>query len=96
MRGLHLNLVAAANDNAAADDDGGLQQQRHPGLPEDSLAKANTVEPTVEHGFDDDSDVAADKAVMDRLRDLGTVGSAHAMNEGDLQRNPDHDLMPDF
>jgi hypothetical protein len=42
---------------------------------------------------DDESEAAADAQVMDRSR---SIGRAHAMNEGDLHRNPGRDLLPDF
>ncbi len=97
VRGLHLRLAAVIDDEASVDgDEGGLQQQRHPGLPDESETKPNTPEHAVDPGLDDESDVAADKNVMDRLRGLGAVGRAHAMNEAEPQRDPNRDLLPDF
>jgi type IV secretion system protein VirD4 len=97
MRGLHMQLVATTDEQAgAADEEGGLQQQRHPGLAEEAVAKPKEADLFTELGLDDDSDPAADARAMDRARGLGAVGQAHAMNEGDLHRNPDHDLLPEF
>src|SRR3546814_5773968 len=61
----------------------GLQQQRHPGLPEEGVAKPTAPERDNPLGLaDDESDTAADKRAMDRLRGLNAVARAHAMNEG--------------
>lgn len=48
--------------------EGGLQHQRHPGLDEEDVPTAASQEPnsTTVHS-DDDSDIAADKKVIDRL-----------------------------
>ena len=98
VRGIHLNLVETAGDEAgtAEEDEGGLQQQRHPGLAEEDIAKPHTPEQLDLGLADDEPDVGADKEIMDRSRGLDAVGRAHAMNEGDQQRDPDHDLLPDF
>jgi type IV secretion system protein VirD4 len=47
-------------------------------------------------GLDDGSDTVADAQVMDRSRGLGAVGRAHAINEGEPQRRPGRDLLPEF
>jgi type IV secretion system protein VirD4 len=95
VRGLHEGLVASADQEGASFDEeaeGGLQQQRHPGLAEER------PEPVTEHsadmipGIEDDSDTAADRQAMDRLRGLGAVQRAHAMNEADRG----DDLLPSF
>jgi type IV secretion system protein VirD4 len=97
VRGLHLHLAAAVEDQAAdSDKEGGLQHQRHPGLPEGSVAKPNAPERKVDLGLDDESDTAADSQAMDRSRGLNTLGQAHAVNEGDLHRKPSQDLLPGF
>jgi type IV secretion system protein VirD4 len=97
VRGLHLQLVATADGvSEEADEDGGLQQQRHPGLAEEGISKARTVEPSTDLGLDDDPDMAADARTMDRAGGLGAIGRAHAMNEGGLHRDPDRDLLPEF
>ncbi len=97
VRGVHMGLAAASDITAEfAEDEGGLQRQRHPGLPEEGQARPHPSERAIDLGLDDDSDIAADKTAMDRAREAGTVNRAHAMNEGDLHRNPDRDLLPDF
>jgi type IV secretion system protein VirD4 len=97
VRGLHMRLAAAVDEEAGvSEEEGGLQQQRHPGLPEEGITRPNLADQAVDLGMDDDSDAAADAQVMDRVRDIGAVGRAHAMNEGDPHRNPDRDLLPDF
>src|SRR3984893_17354979 len=97
VRGLDRRLAAALDTEARAGqpEEGGLQRQRHPGQPEQSVAKPNT-EPAVGLGLDDESDAVADAQVMDRSRGLGAVGRAHAMNEGEPQRDPGRDLLPEF
>jgi type IV secretion system protein VirD4 len=97
VRGLHVGLAATIdNETGEIESEGGLQQQRHPGLPEEGIAKPHQAEPGLDPALDDEADVAADKTVMDRLRGLGTVGRAHAMNEAEPRRDVDHDLLPDF
>jgi type IV secretion system protein VirD4 len=98
VRGLHLRLASAIDGEAslAEEEAGGLQHQRHPGLPEEDLVKLDPRQEADLGLVDDESDVAADKSVMDRLRGLGAVGRARAMNEGKPHHRPDHDLLPDF
>ena len=80
MRGLHVRLAAAVDEEGGlTDEEGGLQQQRHPALPEESVSKP------IDSGHDADlglaNDTAAEKSAMDRLRDLSAVARAHAINE---------------
>jgi type IV secretion system protein VirD4 len=95
VRGLHVRLAAAVDEEGGlADEEGGLQQQRHPGLPEEGVTKPATPEHETELGLaEDESDTAADKRAMDRLRGLGSVARAHAMNEGTGRGD---DLLPSF
>jgi type IV secretion system protein VirD4 len=95
VRGLHVRLAAAVDEESGlADEEGGLQQQRHPGLPEEGLTKPVAPEHETDLGLaEDESDTAADKRAMDRLRGLGSVARAHAMNEG---TGRGHDLLPSF
>jgi len=94
VRGLHVRLAAAVDEEGGlADDEGGLQQQRHPGLPEEGVAKPVAPEHETDLGLaEDESDTAADKRAMDRLRGLGSAARAHAMNEGTGR----DDLLPSF
>jgi len=98
VRGLHLRLAAAVDEEAglAEETEGGLQQQRHPGLAEEDVAKPHRQQDGDLDLADEETDVVADKDVVDRLRGLGAVGRAHAMNEGEPTHRPDHDLLPDF
>jgi type IV secretion system protein VirD4 len=97
VRGLDRRPTAALDAEARAGqpEEGGLQRQRYPGLPEKDVTKPNP-EPAVGLGLDDGSDTVADAQVMDRSRGLGAVGRAHAINEGEPQRRPGRDLLPEF
>jgi type IV secretion system protein VirD4 len=94
VRGLHVRLAAAVDEEGGlADEEGGLQQQRHPGLPAEGVTKPAVPEHETDLGLDEDqSDAAADKRTLDRLRGLGSVGRARAMNEGTGR----DDLLPSF
>lgn len=90
VRGMDQRL-AEDDEDIALDEltEGGLQQQRHPGLPEEGTARP--VDPGGADLFesaDDETDVAADKRAMDRL---SNVARAHAINEGSRD-----DLLPNF
>lgn len=90
VRGMDQRL-AEEDDDSALDEltEGGLQQQRHPGLPEEGTARP--VDPDGVDLFgsaDDETDVAADKRAMDRL---SNAARAHAINEGSRD-----DLLPNF
>jgi type IV secretion system protein VirD4 len=93
--GRRLTDALDAEARAGQPEEGGLQRQRHPGLPEKDVAKPNP-EPAVGLGLDDGSDIVADAQVMDRSRGLGAVGRAHAINEGEPQRDPGRDPLPEF
>ena len=98
VRGVHMGL-AAANDDGIADspeDEGGLQRQRSPDLPDEAQVRSHAPEQAIDLGLDDDSDIGADKAAMERAQEARGINRAHAMNEGDLHHNPDRDLLPDF
>ncbi|MQP68549.1 IncP-type conjugal transfer protein TraG [Niveispirillum sp. SYP-B3756] len=90
VRGMDQRL-AEEDDDTALDEltEGGLQQQRHPGLPEEGVARPVDPDGTDLFGSaDDETDVAADKRAMDRL---SNVARAHAINEGSRD-----DLLPNF
>ncbi|TGT71787.1 MULTISPECIES: conjugal transfer protein TraG [unclassified Mesorhizobium] len=77
--------------SGAAEDEGGVQQQRHPGLPDEHIAISQ--EPEQDDLFnpaDDDSEALADKRVMDRI---STAARAYGINEG---RGDDKDIVPGF
>jgi type IV secretion system protein VirD4 len=95
VRGFHVRLAAAVDkESDVADDEGGLQQQRHPALAEESVTKPVDPEHEADLGLaENESDTAADKNAMDRLRGLSTVARAHAINEGTGRGD---DLLPSF
>ncbi len=81
VRGMDQRL-AEEDDDTALDEltEGGLQQQRHPGLPEERTARpVDTDGADLFGSAEDETDVAADKRAMDRL---SNVARAHAINEG--------------
>ncbi|MER9311111.1 conjugal transfer protein TraG [Mesorhizobium australicum] len=85
--------LATDDESAGAtiEDEGGVQQQRHPGLPDEQTIVAQ--EPHQDNLFkpaDDDSEVLADKRVMDRI---STAARAYGINEG---RGDDRDILPGF
>ena len=72
--------------------DGGLQQERHPGLSEEQVAKTPEPEQLELLGStEDDSEVQTDKRAMDRTR-LRMLTAAHAVNESSDR----DDLLPSF
>ena len=75
-----------AEDMAAVDEDG-LEQQRHPGLEEKPAKEEPAQQLELPDLGPDDSDAAADKRVMDRLR--ASLVRGHAINQSQSQ-----DLLP--
>lgn len=95
VRGPHSRLVAAVDEETGLleGEEGGLQQQRHPGLPEEGVSKPIASDENNPLGLaDDESDTAADKRAMDRLRGLSNVARAHVINESTGR----DDLLPSF
>ncbi|PBB99013.1 conjugal transfer protein TraG [Mesorhizobium sp. WSM3862] len=92
IRGVDRRLASGDESaGAALADEGGVQQQRHPGLPEEHTAvtqEPDQDDPT--RPADDDSEAMADKRVMDRI---STVARAYGINEG---RGDDKDIVPGF
>jgi type IV secretion system protein VirD4 len=80
-----------AEDAAGGEDDGGMQQQRHPGLPEQPSKTTDAAETRDPQIVPDDDDVAADKRAMDQAQGQNAVVRGHAINEGAKR-----DLIPDF
>lgn len=81
--------LARAEDMASGEEDGGRQQQRHPGLAEETPARPNEVEPAVQVALDDEDNVPADARAMDQARALTPVARGYGITEG-----ADRDLIP--
>src|SRR3546814_12368391 len=71
--------IEAEDDGLGEDGEGGLQQQRHPGLPEEPSAKPIERAPEAATGDDDDSDPVAGRR---GLTTLSNVTRTVAVNEG--------------
>ena len=97
VRGFHLGLISSGDAGTGLlEDEGGLQQQRHPGLFDGDLIKADAARDVGDLGLDDETDLAADQSTLDWTRGAGAIGRAHAMNEGEPGQKPSQDLLPDF
>jgi type IV secretion system protein VirD4 len=83
--------LARAEDAADAEaEDGGLQQQRHPGLAEDSTPKREEPKQLDLLAADqEETDPATDQKAMDRARGLSAVARGYGINEGSGR-----DLLP--
>jgi type IV secretion system protein VirD4 len=93
VRGTDERLMPSENLSSpfSVEGEGGLQQQRHPGLPEEGVHKTREPEEgDLLNVVDDDTDVAADKRAMDRV---SVVTRAYGVNEGAGQEK---DLLPGF
>ncbi|RUX00896.1 conjugal transfer protein TraG, partial [Mesorhizobium sp. M8A.F.Ca.ET.059.01.1.1] len=91
MCGVDRRLAADEGEGAAAEDEGGVQQQRHPGLPEEpTIVVQEPDQDDLFNPLDDDSEALSDKRVMDRI---STVARAYGLNEG---RGDDKDAVPGF
>lgn len=92
VRSVDRRLAAdEESGNGVAEDEGGVQQQRHPGLPEENIATSQEPEQDdIFNPADDDSEALADKRVMDRI---STTARAYGLNEG---RGDDKDIVPGF
>ena len=91
--GTDLRLLAN-RDDSGAEDSGGLEQQRHPGLPEE--APAQQPEPVVADplGLDEDGvDAATDARTMDQARALSVVRATFWIDEGGDRPS---DMLPGF
>jgi type IV secretion system protein VirD4 len=85
-------LTQAADAAAGDAEDGGIQQQRHPGLAEESTPK--TEAPRQLDLLDteqDETDQAAEARAMDRARGLTSVARGYAIDQGSGR-----DLLPGF
>jgi type IV secretion system protein VirD4 len=94
VRGPDDRLMPADDDGdswSAATDESGLQQQRHPGLPEEGSSGAGEPEPGGFPDFvEDDQDTAADKRAMDRVAAPSRI---YGINES---MTPDQDILEGF
>lgn len=90
VRGTDVRLHQA-DSAAGGEDDGGMQQQRHPGLPEQVSKATGAAEARDPQIVPDDDDVAADKRAIDQAQGQNAVVRSHAINEGAKR-----DLIPDF
>jgi len=91
--GTDLRLLAN-RDDGGVEDNGGLEQQRHPGLPEE--APVQQPDPVVADplGLDDDGvDAATDARTMDQARAVAVARTTFGIDEGGDR--PD-DLLPGF
>ncbi len=96
----HHVLEAAIDGESATPADAGergMQQQRHPGLPDDENTKAVAPDRDADaESGDEDGDAAAQSRVLESLRN-DTLARAHAMNEGERHGpHADDDLLPAF
>ena len=96
VRGVDDRLMASdenSKNGASSSDEGGLQQQRHPGLPEElSSAIKEPEQGDFFQSLDDSADAVADKNVMDRP---SAATRAYGVNEG-IGHNNDEDVVPGF
>jgi type IV secretion system protein VirD4 len=79
--------LARAEDSQGTAEDGGLQQERHPGIEQTPTKQEPPKQLDLPDLDRDESDAAADKKVMDRVRT--SLVRADAMNQG-----RDRDLLP--
>jgi len=87
-RSINARLKLAAETNGG-NDDGGMQQQRHPGLPEQAASAQHETDRDSDREAADDGDPAADQRAMDQARGLDPVVRGHAINESSPR-----DLVP--
>ncbi|ESQ78705.1 conjugal transfer protein TraG [Asticcacaulis sp. YBE204] len=81
IRATSRQLAAALEAKAEeTEDEGGLQLQRHPSLGDEADDAKPTVESDPERTTEDDTDLAADKRALDRVRTLTPVQRAAALN----------------
>lgn len=91
--GTDERLLASAEE-AAAEENGGLEQQRHPGLPDE--APARQPDPVVADplGLDEDGvDTATDARMMDHARALNVARATFGIDEGGERPS---DMLPGF
>lgn len=92
VRGVDRRLLAGdERSDTISEDEGGVQQQRHPGLPEEhSVAKQEPNQGNLFGPPDDEGDMAAEKKVIDQI---SNAARAYGINEG---MGEDKDILPGF
>lgn len=81
-RGSDARLAQSDAAGPAAPENGGMQQQRHPGLTEETRQAAVDIDPSSQIAADDDDNVAADQRAMDQARGLTPAARSYGINEG--------------
>ncbi len=82
--------LGRGEDAVAEGEDGGMQQERHPGLPDERPAKPVEVDAAQAVAVsDDDGDLAADQRAMDQARGLNPIARGYGLNE-----SSGRDLLP--
>ena len=89
VRGVDRRL-APANGSVGCEVDGGGLRREPELFEEEAVAPIDPPSPK----FDDQA--AAVDASLNRLRNLGSIARAHAINEGAPYRQSDADLVPEF
>ncbi|MGV7120444.1 conjugal transfer protein TraG [Sphingopyxis sp. 550A] len=81
-------------EDADASDEGGLQQERHPGLPQEQpIAPDEPATPDPLGLGEDDADGSADARMMDQARAASVARTAYGIDAG---VSPSSDLLPGF
>ena len=73
--------LGGAEESCAGEEQGGLQQQRHPSLAEERIARTVPQQLELLGLGEEEGDPAAEARTMDRARSLSNVVRAHALNE---------------
>jgi type IV secretion system protein VirD4 len=81
-RGPDARLTQSETAGPADTEDGGMQQQRHPGLADETSRAPAEVDPANQVGPDDGDNVAADQRAMDQARGLTPTARSYGINEG--------------
>ena len=82
--------LAGEDESPDEGEAGGLEQERHPGLPEQPEPQSEVIEPEFAELAAED-DIAADQHAMDQARGLGSLARGYGINE-----SGEHDLVPGF
>jgi type IV secretion system protein VirD4 len=83
-----------AEASGEGDEDGGLR--REPELPGDKTDLSTENVGRTQFNFFDEGAVTNVDASLTSLRQMGSVGRAHAMNEGSPDKTPDRELIPEM